>query len=527
MKLAAIDIGSNSIHMIVAEIDGDGSVTVIDRQKEMVHLGERSLVDGYLGEDAQERGLEALRTFKRMADGYEVADVIAVATSAVREARNGADFIARVADECGIAARMVEGVEEGHLIYLGTREVFDFGARRALIIDIGGGSVEFILADQRRDYLVKSLKLGVRRLKDTFLHSDPPTREELETLRTHIRRRVDFVVEPVRARGFDIALASSGTARALARITAARTGNSPEYVSRADLAETVRCLATATDAERAELPGLDDRRRDAILEGGVLMLTLVETFGADGFTYCDAALREGLIIDYLERNRPGLRLITEEPDPRRRSVVLFARRMYSSIAHARQVAVLSERVFEDLRSLHGLRETHRHLLEFAALLHDVGLVVNRSAHHRHTLYLVQHADLAGFSEREQAIIANVARYHRRSAPKSRHEAYMALASDDRELVKKLSTMLRLANSLDRGHCGNIRGLECTVDERRINVLIEPHDDPSVEIQATRFVAPHFERVFGRQLDVQIADRRLRPVIDNSFGNHEGAPRTTP
>ena len=173
MKLAAIDIGSNSIHMIVAHMDASGALEIVDRAKSMVGLGSETLATGYLSEAAQERGLAALKEFKQLADRHRVDDIIAVATSATREARNGNNFITRVRDECGIHAKIISGREEGRLIYLGAREVFDFGSRKALIVDLGGGSLELILADQRREYVVKSLKLGVRRLKDRFLPSDP------------------------------------------------------------------------------------------------------------------------------------------------------------------------------------------------------------------------------------------------------------------------------------------------------------------------------------------------------------------
>ena len=510
MKLAAIDIGSNSVHMIVAEIDGDGNFDIIAREKEMVRLGERSLIEGVLDEEAQVRALGALTRFKRTADAFGVADIIAYATSATREARNGDAFIERVADEVGIHARIIEGTEEGRLIYLGAREVFDFGSRKAMIIDIGGGSVEFILADQRREYLVFSLKLGVRRLHEAFLPSDPPVPEELEALRTHIRRKVEYVVRKTRRRGVDVVLGSSGTARVLAQITSAHAGGGTAFTRREDLQTTVDLLAAMPAASRGEVDGVDDKRRDAILEGAVLMLTLVESFGGDGFEYCDAALREGMIIDYLERNRPGLRMMQSITDPRRRSVLLFAKRIYHSMAHVEHVAALAVRLFDDLAPLHQLPSASRDLLEFAALLHDVGRAVSVSAYHKHTLYLVQHADLSGFSEREQAVMANVARYHRRSIPRPRHAEWMALDEDDRSLVVSLSTLLRLAAALDRGHHGNVAGVRAEFDDESVTLLLETHGPGDVELRAVERKAHHVERVFERRLEVRL-QRGLPPI----------------
>ncbi|MCB9507177.1 MAG: Ppx/GppA family phosphatase [Myxococcales bacterium] len=513
MKLAAIDIGSNSIHMIVAEIDGEGNFAIIDRQKEMARLGERSLSDGALTPEAMQRGIDALTNFKRVADGYRVADVIGVATSAVRESRNGQEFIDRVREECGIDARIIEGIEEGRLIYLGAREVFDFGGRRALIVDIGGGSVEFILADRRREYIVHSLKLGVRRLHEQFLPSDPPTAAELDALRSHVRSKVEFVVRAVRKRGFDLVLGTSGTARALARATAARTGGSDVTVPRRDLAATVAAFAAVTADERGSLPGVDDKRRDAILEGGVLLQTILESFGGDAFTYCDAALREGMIIDYLERNRPGLRMMDAIPDPRRRAVLLFARRLTPNFAHVEQVARLATRLFDELAPLHGLGAPARDLLEYAALLHDVGHAIGGSAHHKHTLYIVQNAELAGFSERERLIVANIARYHRRSVPRPRHPEFERLDKPDRDLVIALSTLLRVANALDRGHYGNVHSIACSIEPDTVRVRIGAQVEPDVEVRAAESKSHHFEQLWNRRLIVEAAPLDPTPRWD--------------
>ncbi len=258
------------------------------------------------------------------------------------------------------------------------------------------------------------------------------------------------------------------------------------------------------------MPGVDDKRRDAILEGAMLMLTLLESFGADGFDYCDAALREGMIIDYLERNRPGLRMMQAVSDPRRRSVVLFAKRMYSSMAHVEHAAALSVRIFDDLARLHQLPASYREILEYAALLHDVGRAVSSSAHHKHTLYIVKHADIVGFTDRERSLIANIGRYHRRSVPKERHPEWMALEPNDRHIVVVLSTILRLANALDRGHQGNVVGVRADFDDDRVLIEFETHGPADVELRAIERKEHHIERVFSRKLEANRV-RGLTPI----------------
>lgn len=507
MKLAAIDIGSNSIHMIIARIDGDGNLETLDRAKEMARLGEETLVTGYLSEAAQERGIAALRRLRELADRHKVDDIIAVATSATREARNGSDFIERVEEECGVHARIISGVEEGRLIYLGTREVYPFGSQRALIIDIGGGSVELIVADQRREYLIQSLRLGVRRLRDRFLPSDPSTGAEVKELYETIRGRAEQAFRAIHRVGFDVVLVTSGTAHSLTRLCHGMVPDllgecRPQEVTLAALAATTDRLVGLSGAQLDALTSIDDRRRDTIVPGAMLLRTLVEMAGVDRFQFCDAALREGMIVEYLERHRPELRLEAEVPDPRRRSVLLLARRLTDSTAHAQTVARLAGRLFDDSRSALRMGHRERELLEYAALLHNVGKAIHRSSHHKHALYIIRHAELVGFEERERLILANLARYHRRSHPKARHPDFMELLPADRDLVKRLTCVLRLANALDRSHRGNVHTLHARVEQNLWRVRILAFDDPSLELGAAREQAEYIRMTLGWDIDVR-------------------------
>ena len=513
MKLAAIDIGSNSIHMIIARIDAEGNIEVVDRMKEMAQLGAETLTTGYLSEAAQERGIRTLTQFKALADAHRVDDIIAVATSATREARNGPEFIDRVREVCGIPARIIDGVQEGHLIYLGAREVYDFGSQRALLVDIGGGSVEFILADRRRAYLIKSLKLGVRRLKDRFLPEEQPSRESIDELVAHVRTKLDSIVPAIRRRGFDHVVTTSGTALALARLSATVRGEvaptPPAVVLREHLQQVTELLLTLDPAARALLPGMEPKRLDTLCHGALLLRTLLEMFGAERFTICDGALREGMLVDYLDRHRPGLRLHEEVADPRRRSVLALMRRLVDAPGHSQHVAHLALRLFDQIQSVHRLPLPYRELLEYSALLHAVGRAIHSSGHHKHALYILRHADLNGFSSREVLLMANVVRYHRRSPPKARHIEFMELQPNDREVVKKLSALLRLANALDRGRQANVHKITCHIHADRIEIVAASHTDPSLEMSALRDHQPYVESIFGLPIRV----RPFRPGRD--------------
>jgi exopolyphosphatase/guanosine-5'-triphosphate,3'-diphosphate pyrophosphatase len=507
MKIAAIDIGSNSIHMIVARIDGDGSLEIIDRHKEMARLGQDTLVTGFLSEEAQARGLDALKKLKALAESYSVDDILAVATSATREARNGEEFIARIEEECGIQARTITGVEEGRLIYLGTREVYAFGKKRALIIDIGGGSVELILADQRRESLIHSLKLGVRRLKDRFLAGDPPTKGEVQAIYKHIQSRSQRATAEIIKSGFDEVIGTSGTANTLVRLCNGLVpdlvGDEPGFVPLAALDAVAERLVRMSTAQLDALPMIDDRRRDTVTAGAVLMRELIRGSGGKGFRFVDAALREGMIVDYLEKNRPELRLEHDVPDPRRRSVLLLARRLYfNSTAHPLTVARLALQLFDDTKTAHGMNAAERELLEYAAILHNVGTCINRAAHHKHALYIIRNATLHGFTDRDRLMMANLARYHRRSAPKSRHPDFMELEPADRETVRKLSCLLRVAHALDRGHRGNVHTIRTRLDGDSLNVDIDAFDDASLELTAVREHVDYIHSILGLNLSVR-------------------------
>lgn len=515
MKIAAIDIGSNSIHMIIARVEGDGTIETIARSREMAKLGEETLSTGYLSEAVQERGLAALKRLKAIADAQNVTDIVAVATSATREARNGENFIARVLDETGIDARIISGVEEGRLIYLGAREVFPFGLQTAMIVDIGGGSVEFVIADQRRDYDIQSLKLGVRRLHELYTLAEPAEAGEVAALEKFIRSKLVPVTRAAQNHPFDVLIATSGTGGALARITTAmqsgKAGTSSERIPLKALDQTVKHLLTLNSAQLERVPELDDKRRETIVVGGVLLRTILQTLKADSYQFCDAALREGMIVDYLERNRPNLRLADEVPDPRRRSVLAVANRFYSSSTHPQFVARLAVRLFDELNDVLKLTPADRELLEYSALLHNVGNAISRVAHHKHSLYVIRNADLLGFSDRERLIMANVARYHRNSAPKSRHPDYMEMTPEDRELVKRLMILMRLANALDRGHRGNVHSLSARVVANRLEVRILANDDATLELNAAREHAEVVQTTLGYLLDVDVSTLKPRKL----------------
>lgn len=505
MRIAALDVGSNSFHLIVAQVLPGGRVEILDRAKEMVRLGESTLRTGIIAPDLFRRGIEALISLKRIADRHQPDALVAVATSAVREAQNGGEFVRAARDDAGIDIRVIRGQEEARFIYLGARGALDLGSRRVVILDVGGGSTEVILADGQECYFTASLKIGVLRLRDAWEASDPPSARDLATLGERVRSAAEPVATRVRAMGFDFVALTSGTAFTITALAArvgagnGHAGGGPRTLAFKDLFEVEKKLAALTAAERAKLPGLDPRRADTALPGAIVLRTLLELCGADEAVLCEPALREGVVADYVARNRPGISLVEEFPDLRRRSVMELARHCHYNEAHAHQVARLAMSIFRQTREVHGLSNSDGQLLEYAAILHDIGFYISPKGHHRHAQYLIESHEMRGFSKEEARIIALVARFHRKAAPKKSHTGFGELPKDVRRRVRSLSAILRVADALDRTHAALVRSVRCTVGDDVIEMRIEADDDPELELWASRRKGDLFEEVAGRKL----------------------------
>jgi exopolyphosphatase/guanosine-5'-triphosphate,3'-diphosphate pyrophosphatase len=499
MRIAALDVGSNSFHLIVAEVETGGRIRVLDRAKEMVRLGDSTLHKGVIAPEVFRRGLDALRALRRIADRHKVDALVAVATSAVREAQNGGEFVRAARDEAGIDIRVIRGDEEARLIYLGARGSLDLGKRRVALFDLGGGSLEIVLADAQELYFTASLKLGVIRLAESCPCSDPPTPRERSQLAERVRTALDPVISRLRAMGFDDVAFTSGTASALAGLLRSENGGGKSAIAREGLAALEQRLGGMTVAARARLPGLDARRTDTIYAGAVVFRTALELCGADEATLCETALREGIVADYVASNRPGILLVDEFPDLRRRSVMELARRCQFREDHASHVARLALSIFNQTRRLHKLAESDAELLEYAALLHDIGFYISPHRHHRHSAYLIESHAMTGFSRSEVEIIALTARHHRKSEPRRGRGVMKMLSKTDTHRVRVLAAVLRIADALDRTHARLVRAVRCSISSRTVEIRVDADGDPELELWAARRKGDLFEQLAGRKL----------------------------
>ena len=511
MRIAAIDIGTNSVHMIVVRVRTDLSFEVIDREKAMVRLGAGGLDGRALTSEAMTAALQALSKFKRIAESHRVDEILAAATSATREARNGGEFLARVERETGIRTRVISGVEEARLIHQAAVYGVAVAGGRAVVIDIGGGSVEITLGTTTSVQLARSFKIGAIRLTERLVRSDPLSDRDERRMVKHVVGEIDRYCDQIVTAGFDRVIGTSGTILSIGAVaaTAARGAPPSELRNLHILAKQIRRLRKTVvelDLEqRLAMPGLDPRRADLIVAGTVLLDTILRRLGAEELTLCDLALREGLVLDYIRLNRRQIAQIDNIPDVRRRSTLELAERCNYYAEHSNQVVRLSLALFDQTRAIHGLTDREREWLEYAALMHDIGGHISFSGHHKHSYYLIKNGDLRGFHPDEIEVIALVARYHRRGTPKRSHDEYAQLPSTHRSTVRALASILRVAESLDRSHAQPISGLE--VHDRGEDMVITLHaaGDAELELWATaRYLAP-FEELVKKPVRLQMAD----------------------
>jgi exopolyphosphatase/guanosine-5'-triphosphate,3'-diphosphate pyrophosphatase len=525
MRIAAIDLGTNSFHLLVVDAGPDGSFVPLVREKEMLRLGDDVAREGRISRDASRRALATLRRFRALAEGAGATQVVACATSAFREAGNGRRLAAMLAEETGIQARIIDGETEAGLIYSAVQASVLMEKGPVLAFDLGGGSLEVMVGDSEALWWASSLPLGVARLSAELVRNDPLSRGDQRRL----RKRIIDQLEPVAGQIVDLfdvgvpggpglAVGSGGTFCDLARMVAyRRSGGIPVSVnqfafSRLEFLELHEELMAATAAERRRMPGLELRRADLVPAGAMLLAAAMELFGFDELTVSEWALREGMVLDSLRALHPVDAAPLGVADIRRASVEALGRRCNWDEAHARHVARLAMQIFDRSHRLHRLGDDDRELLEYAALLHDIGEHVSVLAQHKHTSYLIQHGRLRGFAPDEVLALAAVARYGGRGYPKSSHKPFGSLSPKRRDRVVKLAVILRLADALDRGRAQVVDSVGVELSGGRLRLRLRSDRNCELELWAASRQASLLERVFGRRLDLASEEQSRIPQI---------------
>ncbi len=515
--LAAVDVGTNSLHLVVARVTDDDHFEVIEREKEMVRLGTGSGDMKRLSADAIERGVAALDRFRQIAD-ISGATMRAVATSAVREAENSDDFIGRARREAGVDVEVISGVEEARLIHLGVLLALPFFDERMLLCDIGGGSTEVLIGQGTDVLAAASLKLGAVRLTNRFFAGDRLHPSAIDACRRFVSSTFSSFDRAVSRHGFDVAVGSSGTIDQVVRLVSAAAGEtSPRSwngatISAGQVSEVTSTIIRARrEKGRLQLPGLDDKRADIILAGALILEGLVTRFDVQEVTFSDYALREGVLLDTMQRTQGGS--LHHLRDVSRRGIEHLASRNDEDAAHSAHVAKLALQLFDATTRVHGLGEDSRELLEAGALLANVGLSVSHSQHHKHSYYLIRNTDrLVGLTDHEIEMIALIARYHRKSAPKPSHAEYAALSTDDQAVVRVCSGLLRVAIGLDRGHDGKVEAANAEIKKNRVVIEARPTDpaaDLTLELYAANERIDLLSAALGRP--VSVAQAAASPI----------------
>jgi exopolyphosphatase/guanosine-5'-triphosphate,3'-diphosphate pyrophosphatase len=522
MRLAAIDIGTNSVHMIVVRVRPDLSFEVIDREKEMVRLGAGGLDGRKLTHEAMSSALQALSKFERLAKSHQVDEILAAATSATREAENGGEFLAAIGRTTGIRPRVITGTEEARLIHMAAVYGVDT-PKTSVVIDIGGGSVEITRGVGPDVQYARSFKIGVIRLTERYVKADPLSGRDERKLVKHIGAEVDTYLQRVVDAGYDRVIGTSGTILSIGTVaTGLDRGVVPAETRNlrvpAKSIRRFRKAVTELDLEqRLHLPGLDPRRADLTVAGAVLLDTLLRKLNAEEITLCDLALREGLVLDYIHQHRRDIARVDRYPDVRRRSTIELAERCNWEADHSKKVAQLALSLFDQAVTTHGLGDREREWLEFASLLHDIGNHISYEKHHRHSYYLIKHGDLRGFEPEEIEVIALVARYHRRALPARSHIGLADLPKKLQKTVAVLASFLRIAETLDRSRNGIVRKVE--LRERagllRMNVLAV--EDCELEVWAANKQIAALEETLKRP--VKIVAHHLQETDEPARGRN--------
>ncbi len=497
-RLAAIDIGTNSIRCIVVEVDLQGRYTILDDEKATVRLGENLAASGVISAAAFARAVDAVSRIHKLIDGLKVSEVEAVATSAVRSASNGEELVSVLTRELGREIRVISGDEEAELVALSARHNFDMSGKRYMIIDIGGGSVEIMSAVANHVESCFSLDLGAVLMTDRFMKSDPVQPSELTKLKRFVRSvlKSRFPEDRPSVQTF---IGSGGTITTLASMVMNMRKQSFSSshgfeVLRSEVVHLLAMLVRKDVKSLRNVPGLNPDRADIIVAGLVVIDELMKFFGANMMLVNERGIREGLIISCMKR----LQLLPDSSTQRswKGSILDFARSCHFDEPHSRHVAKVSLSIFDYLAKEFGLKKNDRKLLEAAALLHDVGYFISYNSHHKHSHHLIRHAELFGFSPLEREMMALVARYHRKSLPKKNHPEYDRLEPKDQQIVSRLGGILRLSDGLDRRRSGLVEVVALKRSGSTFSFKLLGTEDISVEIFGGNAKKDLFEKAFG-------------------------------
>jgi exopolyphosphatase/guanosine-5'-triphosphate,3'-diphosphate pyrophosphatase len=509
--LAFIDIGTNSIRLILVRLNPNHSYTVLRQEKEVVRLGENEFKSNYLQQEAMERAVLVCKKFVELAKSFGAGEIIAVATSAAREAKNQAEFLEQLKKNAKLEVRVIPGKEEARLIYLGVSSGVHIGKRKAVFIDIGGGSTEIAIGDQFQHYYVDSFELGAIRLTTMFIQDGGTgyvPQDIYARMKLFIKNRILKTAQFMKSARMECAFGSSGTITNLAEIAVnmhERDDAGRKLVlSYKDLRKVVSTLCMLSLDERKKVEGINPERADIIIGGAAILETIMEEFGLEEIRVSDRGIVHGMLMDYLSRCEGFPQF--QEMSVREMSVLQLGRSCNINERHANAVISLALQLFDSSRKigLHDLGDRERELLKYSAFLHDIGGFISFKSHHLHSHYIIGNTELLGFDQVEINIMANLARFHRKKLPKRKDMALAGLDERSANIVIVLSVLLRLAEKLDRSHTCLVKKAEFTgKDGTKVELTIWHEGSCELEVWGVESNVKAFEKIFGRKLNLNV------------------------
>ena len=499
LRVGAIDVGSNAIRFIAGEFSSRGQYEILDQIRSPVRLGHDVFLTGRLAPDAMDAAIDALREYRQKLEALDISHYRAVATSAVRDSRNGEELLERARD-VGVELETISGAEEARLAHLAVGNRIELGKRQWIHADLGGGSVEVSLVDEAGIHWTESHGMGsVRLLEELAVTGDEPGRfrRRLEEYTATLR----LPVSDKKPAGF---IATGGNIEALARLIDGRTdANGVATIELEKLRATIEALAQLSYNDRVSLLGLREDRADVILPAAMVYERLADLAGMDTILVPFVGIKDGVLIDLAEDLVPDDGNRTRLDEIAWHGATALGRRYDLDAAHGQHVARLALSLFDQLKAEHKLGDDERRVLMAASILHDIGTFIGYKRHHKHSQYIIAASEIAGFSPGDVEVIANIARYHRKSPPNDQHELFMKLKDKDRERVRLLAAMLRLADAMDREHRQHVRRVSAAVNDSTVELTLDGEGDLLLERWALQQKAGMFEKVYG--LNVVIND----------------------
>jgi exopolyphosphatase/guanosine-5'-triphosphate,3'-diphosphate pyrophosphatase len=498
--LAAIDIGTNAIRLVISDVDAKLSTRTIQSFREPVRLGQEVFTEGRISEQTITRAVEAFSRFRARIDENAVSHVKAVATSAVREAQNSEIFLDRVLQSSRIEIEVISAQEEARLIHLAVARTVDFKNRVAMLVDIGGGSVEITIATDKRILLAESYKMGSVRLLEIL---DEHTLGEARFNRMVVEY-VDATYRRMRKaigkQKIELCVGTGGSSECMGELRQLLYDkNSSQKITADELSRLVTHLESMTTEERVERLQLRPDRADVIVPAAIVLNAMVERTKVSEVVIPGVGLKDGVLLDLAKDVFSGPLLPEDQIID---SAMQLGRKFNFDEEHATVVARFAIAIYDATASLHNLGGQTRLLLEVASLLHDIGYFLNLSGHHKHTYYLLTASPILGLSTAQMAVVANTARYHRKSFPKPQHEPYRTLPSKDRITVSKLAGILRLADAIDYEHGGKVSDIDVDLSKNTLTLRLRGEGDLMLEKWALTKKASLFESVLPAKVSVE-------------------------